>query len=63
MQVIDPVQAAKLIVQAFPFPPDLLSVISCLVEEAGEPPAGDLLAKRPAAPSFQAPGEALLPAL
>ena len=33
LQVIDPVQAAKLIVGAFPWSPDLLSVISCLDKE------------------------------
>ena len=58
VQVLEPVQCAKLIVQAFPFPPDLLSVISTLVKEAGEPAAVDLLAARPTAPplaSFQSP--------
>ncbi len=58
VQVLEPVQCAKLIVQAYPFPPDLLSVISTIVKEAGEPAAADLLAMRPAAPSlasFQLP--------
>ena len=53
MQVLDRIQCAKLIVQSFPFPPDLLSVISCLLEEAGEPSAGEMLAQRaPPAPTF-----------
>ena len=49
---MEPVQVAKLIVQSYPFPPDLLSVISCLVEEAGEPRAGDLLAFQPLVPAL-----------
>ena len=52
VQVLQPIQAAKLLVQAFPFPPDLLSVISTLVEEAGEPAAIELLASRAVAPSL-----------
>ncbi len=58
VQVLQPIQGAKLLVQAFPFPADLLSVISTLVEEAGEPAAIELLAARAVAPSlssFQQP--------
>lgn len=43
MQVLRPVQAANMVVQAFPFHPDLLAVLSCLAEEAGEPTAMDIL--------------------
>lgn len=43
MQVLRPVQAANMFVQSFPFGPDLLAVLSCLSEEAGEPPARDIL--------------------
>ncbi len=42
-QVLRPVQGANLVVQAFPFAPDLLAVLSCLGAEAGEPSARDLL--------------------
>ncbi len=42
-QILQPVQGGSLIVQAYPFPPDLLSVIARLAEEAGEPPARDIM--------------------
>ncbi|EIE22255.1 hypothetical protein COCSUDRAFT_55951 [Coccomyxa subellipsoidea C-169] len=42
-EVLRPVQGANLVVQAFPFAPDLLAVLSCLGAEAGEPSARDLL--------------------
>mmetsp|Transcript_15374 Transcript_15374/g.46404 ORF Transcript_15374/g.46404 Transcript_15374/m.46404 type:complete len:728 (-) Transcript_15374:3796-5979(-) len=39
-----PLQAASLIVQSYPFPPDMLAVINCLAEDEGDPSASDLLA-------------------
>lgn len=42
-QVLRPVQGANMVVQAFPFGPDLLAVLSCLSEDAGEPTARELL--------------------
>lgn len=53
MQVLRPVQAANMFVQSFPFGPDLLAVLSVLSEEAGEPPARDIL--RAAAKPEQVP--------
>ncbi|BDA43223.1 hypothetical protein COCOBI_04-2350 [Coccomyxa sp. Obi] len=52
-EVLRPVQAANMLVQSFPFGPDLLAVLSCLSKEAGEPPARDIL--RAAAKSEHAP--------
>ena len=37
-------QCAILMVQAYPMAVDLLAVMNCLAEDAGEPSAGDLMA-------------------
>ena len=39
-----PMQAAVVIVQSYPWAPDLLSIMNCLAEEGGDPPAAELLA-------------------
>lgn len=38
-----PLQAANVIVQAYPWAPDMLAIINCLAEEEGDPSAGELL--------------------
>lgn len=42
-QILRPVQSGRLIVQAYPYPPDLLSVIARLAEVAKEPPAQEIM--------------------
>lgn len=37
-------QTSIMMVQAYPLAVDLMSVINCLAEDAGEPTAGDLMA-------------------
>lgn len=39
-----PMQAASVIVQSYPWAPDILSIFNCLAEDEGDPPASELLA-------------------
>ncbi len=34
----------SLVLQSYPWSPDLLSIMNCMAEEEGDPPAADLLA-------------------
>lgn len=40
----NPMQAANVIVQSYPWAPDILSIMNCLAEDMGDPPAAELLA-------------------
>ena len=44
MQILQPTQIASLIVQSYPFRPDLLQIMTLIAEEDGEPPIAELLA-------------------
>ena len=44
LQTFTTMQCAILMVQAYPMAVDLVSVMNCLAEDAGEPAAGDLMA-------------------
>ena len=53
----NPMQAANVIVQSYPWAPDILSIMNCLAEDLGDPPAAELLEMGfQAAGSFQAAG-------
>ena len=44
MQVLQPTQVARLVVQSYPFRPDLLQIMTLIAEDDGEPPIAELLA-------------------
>ncbi len=44
VQILRPAQVGTLLVQAYPFHPDVLAVLALVAEEAGEPPVEQLLA-------------------
>lgn len=56
MQVFDSFQAANFAVQAYPWAPDTLALAARLAQEAGLPPAEDVLATRFPTAIMAAPG-------
>ena len=44
MQIFRPIQAASFAVQAYPFLPDILSLVGLLADEASEPPRQSMAA-------------------
>ena len=43
-RIVTPLQAASVLIQSYPWPPDNLCIMNCYAEEAGDPPAAELLA-------------------
>ena len=44
LQVLQPLQIAKMVVQGYPFFFDMLAVVSCCAEDVGDPPVRQLMA-------------------
>ena len=38
-----PLQAADVMVHSYPWAPDILAISNCIAEEAGDPPASELM--------------------